>query len=72
MTNIYPQFFKQIFPSFPPKQNRSLKEIIRQIAGNPLKKRQNRSCPQLFWEKLKFTFPLIDTTYQYCYYLVNY
>jgi hypothetical protein len=63
MNKFYPQNFKQTRASFPPKQNRTSREVIRQDLTYLLKKRQYFCCSQKFWDELKFGFPLIDTLY---------
>ncbi len=60
---FYPQLYKQNHKSFPPKQNRSPKEVIRQITIKLLKKRQFFSFPQHCQADSGFSFPLIDTAY---------
>jgi len=49
MTKIYPQNFTQDSVSFPPKQNRTARDVIRQKLTNLLKKRQIFCCSQRFW-----------------------
>jgi len=61
---FFPQIFRQILPSFPPKKTRNQKDVIRQKQEKRQENRHFFDFYTSFSSPVEFGFALIDITYK--------